>query len=1461
MTLLAPAWLLLGTLVAVVLALHARRRRSVNIPSLQIWALLERSSSRTRSFRRPPLSLILALQILFVLLVALALSRPFAGSDQGRADHVVYVIDASGSMRSATGTGDRFAAALEHVRKRIEASADADRISVVAAGPVARLLVARQTGPDGIMPILDLAFAGDGAADWVGAADWAAMTIQPGETTRVVVITDGSDDGDAVLAEALAGVELARLLVGGPAGPNAGLTALVEAVADDPGVWRVAGSVLASESAELTEVGVRFARAGSNDFLDWGVIPLDEADAPDGDAAFTLRSFEAELTLPGAGTLILLLPEDSGPHDNAVTFVLRDTPRLIRVLLLGDQNPDLVRALGAVPFVDLLASDVLPADDAAFDLVVVNDVALDRRPGTNVLWLGRGGIAGDPEPPLVADPTLVGWNADRVLSRGIDWTEFASPRFYAVPTLAGADVIVQSAGGPLVQARTTPSGREVVVAVGLDGADWVRATGFPVFIANVVAWLGIAPGDALAASCTVGIRCPVEARFAAEAIADAAGVVVRPGAPEGSRYVVETAFVPERAGIHRIGQGDDAVSVAVNAPGFVETTTSPLPDAGGRPATELPGSLPALWWWIVLAAVMALLLEAWAAGRGQERFLRREALRGTVPHSGRRRAILALRIAVLCLLAASLVQLPWPTPEPAEYVVAVVASDLPGADGDPARGELAAAMAESDAGRGTGWVVAGAVPRVAADLFARDEQTVAAAMPLGADLEGAVLLAAAMLPGDRPGRIVLAADGNETAGRLGDTAAFLTARGAPLDVLPLDDFPAGEVLVETVSVPAAINEGETIPLAAIIVSQTTIAARVSVLQAGVVVVDQDVGLFPGQNLVEVTLPAGAAGETLFEVEVTAASDTVAGNNRNGVVASIASAPSVVIVTPDADWGTFFADALAVQGLAATVMAPDRTPWSLAEWLEYDLVVLMNVPAIDLDTRKQEMLEEYVTVHGRGLLILGGENAFGPGGYYQTPLERISPLSSRIPHEAPVAALAFVLDRSGSMQARVEDLSRLDIAKEATLSAVGLLNDESQVAVVLFDSESRVVVPLQARKDEAAIAAALAPIRPGGGTVLFPAISLAFAELQRSDAEARHIVIMTDGLVEPADYAPLVAEIRAAGITISAVAIGDAARSTELEPIARLGGGAFHATRDVKALPSILSQEAMLLSGTPIVERTTPVFWVDRSAPFLAGLPETMPPIENYVATTPQPGATIHLALIDEEGETIPVLASWRHGAGGVLALATHGAGSGSQNWLGLPQYPLLWAQAVRNFLPIVEGPGLHVRFDRTGDEVAISADILDPEGVPLAGQVVTATDASGTVVTLAEMAPGRYRAGLGTVGPGSHAFTVTAGDLAVATVFHVPYPALLDFARANPDSLTAVAAATGGAVLADGAAVEATGTSWVLRPQWVGWALIALALFFLDLGIRYAPSLLGLARRPAPVGRSAPRTLGKGLPA
>src|SRR5690606_13403990 len=118
-----------------------------------------------------------------------------------------------------------------------------------------------------------------------------------------------------------------------------------------------------------------------------------------------------------------------------------------------------------------------------------------------------------------------------------------------------------------------------------------------------------------------------------------------------------------------------------------------------------------------------------------------------------------------------------------------------------------------------------------------------------------------------------------------------------------------------------------------------------------------------------------------------------------------------------------------------------------------------------------------------------------------------------------------------------------------------------------------------------------------------------------------------------------------GATISTVAIGSGADVGRLADLARRGCGAFHETRDFRDLSSILSQEAMMLTGEPMELGARSVFWVDRTPVIFASLPDQLPPIEGYVETTAKPEASLHLAISDAEGETVPLLASWTHGNG------------------------------------------------------------------------------------------------------------------------------------------------------------------------------------------------------------------------
>jgi len=460
---------------------------------------------------------------------------------------------------------------------------------------------------------------------------------------------------------------------------------------------------------------------------------------------------------------------------------------------------------------------------------------------------------------------------------------------------------------------------------------------------------------------------------------------------------------------------------------------------------------------------------------------------------------------------------------------------------------------------------------------------------------------------------------------------------------------------------------------------------------------------------------------------------------------------------------------------------------------------------------------------------------------------VSPLSSRVPREAPKVALAFVLDRSGSMQRNEGGATRLDIAKQATLAAIRLLHEESLISIIAFDSEAKVLLPLRRAKDSAAVTQALAELEPGGGTAIYPGLVEALHQLEGIDALAKHIVVMSDGLSQPGDFPGILKAISEQGISVSTVAIGEGADGTRLEEIARIGRGAFRATQDFKALPSILSQEALLLSGKPVEERSTTPAWVERNAEFFAGLPEAMPPVHGYVLTTRKPEADLHLVVPDAKQEPVPLLASWRYGNGRVVALTTQGAGVWSRDWQSMPQYPLLWAQILRHVLPGLRADGLHPRLVRHGDEVEVTVDALDGEGAPRAGLKVAAAligpDAASTEVALTEVSAGRHVGRVTLEGTGDFVLRATAERMSAEAPLYAAYPALYAFPHADPAPLAALATMTGGRILAGVEQIFIVGEwRWVAREGWTIWVLCALALLMIDLIIRYASGPQGSRR-------------------
>ena len=372
-----------------------------------------------------------------------------------------------------------------------------------------------------------------------------------------------------------------------------------------------------------------------------------------------------------------------------------------------------------------------------------------------------------------------------------------------------------------------------------------------------------------------------------------------------------------------------------------------------------------------------------------------------------------------------------------------------------------------------------------------------------------------------------------------------------------------------------------------------------------------------------------------------------------------------------------------------VRPPRGAPENLAELQNYDLFILSNVPATSLSLRQMEVARTYVQDLGGGLLMLGGDQSFGLGGYYKTSLEEILPVRSDFEKEKekPSLALMLVIDKSGSMGGE-----KIEMAKEAARAAVELLGPSDKIGVLAFEGENFWVSEMHPCSDKGFVLDRIASLEAGGGTVMAPAMEEAHETLRSTVAKLKHVIILTDGVSAPGDFEGIAQAMTADRITCSTVAIGGEADQSLLEEIARLGNGRSYVADDPGQVPQIFAKETVTASKSaineqpfpPTVVRSTQVLSEIRldEAPFLLG----------YVVTRPKPTAEVILAT--ESGD--PLLAWWRYGLGVTVAFTSDAKARWAAEWISWPQFGQFWAQVVRHALRKAEAKGTFVQIERKG---------------------------------------------------------------------------------------------------------------------------------------------------------------------
>jgi Ca-activated chloride channel homolog len=678
------------------------------------------------------------------------------------------------------------------------------------------------------------------------------------------------------------------------------------------------------------------------------------------------------------------------------------------------------------------------------------------------------------------------------------------------------------------------------------------------------------------------------------------------------------------------------------------------------------------------------------------------------------------------------------------------------------------------------------------------------------NIEQALSLSAAMLPEENAGRIVLISDGAATEGSLTRILDELKARDVAVDVLPIQYDYSHEVWLERLDLPRFVKIGENYEAVIVLSSLQNGSGRLVVREQGRVISEQSVNFRAGKNRYVVPIKLREPGyyEYAATIETPSGEDRLKQNNTVLNYLYVKGEGRVLVVNDPAgkplDWQGLV-EALRAEHRLVDVRSADNVPRDPLSLMPYDAVIFVNVAADAFDPVQFKAVHDAVRDLGVGFLMVGGRNSFGPGGYNKTPIEDLLPVTMDITKKKilPKGALVIVLHTCEFPEGNT-------YAKRVTKEAIRVLGAQDEAGVLAFtQGESDWIFELTPVSEYDAMVRKINAAQPGDMPSFQPIMEAGYTALAKSDAAAKHMIVISDGDPQP-PTPKLLNDCHDKEISISTVSIfphGGVEVGT-LQAMANLTGGRYYSTNDPDQLPSIFIKEAKSLKRAMVQNKTfTPE--IGFPSPILKGL-GSLPPLHGYVLTTPKERLTetILEAHLPEEEQADPVLSRWKFGLGTTAAFTSDLSTNWGADWVGWEGYRAFVKQLMVDIARVQEEEHLRMWAYSSGTQGVVVAEDFHPQNMFLEMQAqVSGPQDKSESVSLRQIAPRRYQATFPLWGPGRYQVMALgkSGDRTARAQggFIVSYsPEYLRF-RSNPQVLDEIAEKTGGKVLKqEGAADE-----------------------------------------------------------
>lgn len=633
--LLAPLGLLAAITLPLIVLLYMRRQQPIPraIPSLRFWnPALGQERDRSR-LRRPPLSLLLLLELLIAALLTLALAQPAAehalGAFGARSAplHQIVLLDGSTSMLATDGASSRTRFDLGRAKALniVDDWQPGDVVTIVVFGGATRTLSVSdaQQQRDVAHQLATMQTPG-GLGDLNAVLDLARNLRLPDRDNRITLITDGGLSADPAVVNQV-GMPITLDEIGSPL-DNLAITQIsAQAVSGTKDTYQVTAGITNYSS---DAVAVPYT------------VLADSADVADQQVTVQPGQTQTVTVKLPAGTSQASISTrrlDGLLEDNRATIILHQDARLSLAILLVTDNPDkLQRALTVLPGARV---DTVPSTTAgikqmatSYDLVIYDGAtpSPDDLPAVPMIFVQPQPVPGIfavtgamPQPQITrvhaGDPLLADLD--------VEGLTFGQTSAYQLP--AGAtEIIGGSSGnvsGPLLWRGTVNGQPSFTLAFSIADSNISQRVVFPVLVARMVDELVQSPLPS-----AVSIGQPVVLHPAA------AAANVNISAPSGRATTISTTGANQGnavtfAGTSEVGvysltesrRNGEALAhgqFAVNAGNQVESNLQPNPQlpallrSSGTSGTEQSsGTASNLvgFWPLIAVIALGLLVAEW----------------------------------------------------------------------------------------------------------------------------------------------------------------------------------------------------------------------------------------------------------------------------------------------------------------------------------------------------------------------------------------------------------------------------------------------------------------------------------------------------------------------------------------------------------------------------------------------------------------------------------------------------------------------------------------------------------------------------------------------------------------------------------------------------------------------------------------------------------------------------------